>query len=43
MHPAITIVELMRLLVDEHKLAWEVAWELRKVPVIRTIPCYQKL
>ena len=27
-HPAITIVELMRLLVDEHKLAWEVAWEI---------------
>ncbi len=27
-HPAITIVELMRLLVDEYKLAWQAAWEI---------------
>jgi len=25
-HPAIAVAELMRLLVDEHHLAWEVAW-----------------
>jgi starch phosphorylase len=27
-HPAIAIPELMRLLVDEHGLAWELAWRL---------------
>jgi starch phosphorylase len=27
-HPAIAIAELMRLLVDEHDLEWNVAWEL---------------
>ncbi|MBC7983446.1 MAG: glycogen/starch/alpha-glucan phosphorylase [Candidatus Obscuribacterales bacterium] len=31
-HPALTIVELMRLLVDEHGLQWSEAWEItRKV------------
>jgi starch phosphorylase len=27
-HPAIAVVELMRLLIDVHELAWERAWEL---------------
>jgi glycogen phosphorylase len=27
-HPAIAVAELMRLLVDEHDLAWTVAWEI---------------
>ncbi len=27
-HPAIAVPELMRLLVDEHKLAWDEAWNL---------------
>jgi starch phosphorylase len=27
-HPAISIVELMRLLLDEHQLEWEPAWEV---------------
>ena len=27
-HPAIAVVELMRLLVDDHRLEWEKAWEI---------------
>ncbi len=27
-HPAIAVAELMRLLVDEHRLAWETAWDV---------------
>ncbi len=27
-HPSIAVAELMRLLVDEHALAWEVAWHV---------------
>ena len=27
-HPAITIVELMRILLDEHDLAWDAAWKI---------------
>ena len=27
-HPAIAVAELMRLLVDEHDMAWERAWEI---------------
>ncbi len=29
-HPAIAVAELMRLLVDEHLLAWEAAWEITR-------------
>jgi glycogen phosphorylase len=27
-HPALTVAELMRTLVDEHRVAWEEAWEI---------------
>jgi starch phosphorylase len=27
-HPAVAVAELMRLLVDEHELEWDAAWEL---------------
>ncbi|WP_425330012.1 glycogen/starch/alpha-glucan phosphorylase [Terrirubrum flagellatum] len=27
-HPALAVAEMMRLLVDEHKLEWEKAWEI---------------
>ena len=27
-HPAIAVVELMRLLVDEHRMPWAQAWSL---------------
>jgi starch phosphorylase len=29
-HPAIGVAELMRLLVDEHELGWESAWEITR-------------
>jgi starch phosphorylase len=29
-HPAIAVAELMRLLVDEHLLGWDAAWELTR-------------
>ena len=29
-HPAMTVAELMRTLVDEHDLAWEEAWEITR-------------
>lgn len=27
-HPSVAVAELMRLLIDEHRLAWETAWEI---------------
>ena len=29
-HPALAIAELMRLLVDEHRLAWDTAWDVTR-------------
>ncbi len=29
-HPAIGVAELMRLLIDEHEMHWEVAWEVTR-------------
>ena len=35
-HPAIAIAELMRLLVDEHHVAWSKAWEITQAVVAYT-------
>ena len=35
-HPAIAVAELMRLLVDEKHLNWEVAWEITKATLAYT-------
>jgi len=32
-HPALTIAELMRLLVDEHEVPWDRAWEITRATV----------
>ena len=35
-HPALTVAELMRLLVDEHELPWEKAWDITRATVAYT-------
>src|SRR5579862_2827116 len=35
-HPALTVAELMRLLVDEHELPWDKAWEITRATVAYT-------
>src|ERR1044072_5131854 len=35
-HPALTVAELMRILVDENDLAWERAWEITKATLAFT-------
>lgn len=35
-HPAITVVELMRVLMDEEELSWEQAWEITRKAVAYT-------
>ena len=29
-HPAVAVAELMRLLVDEHELGWDEAWDITR-------------
>jgi glycogen phosphorylase len=39
-HPALAVAELMRLLVDEHAMGWDEAWEITRRPSpTRTTPC----
>jgi glycogen phosphorylase len=35
-HPAVAVAELMRLLVDEHKLAWDTAWQVTSQAIAYT-------
>jgi starch phosphorylase len=35
-HPAIAVAELMRLLLDEHALPWERAWEVARATLAYT-------
>jgi len=35
-HPAIAVAELMRLLIDQHRLDWDKAWEITNRSVAYT-------
>jgi starch phosphorylase len=35
-HPAVAVAELMRLLVDEHRVEWEPAWEITRASLAYT-------
>src|SRR5271165_6793188 len=35
-HPAVAVAELMRLLVDEHELGWETAWQVTSQAIAYT-------
>jgi starch phosphorylase len=35
-HPAIAVAELMRILVDEHAIAWDTAWEITRATLSYT-------
>ena len=35
-HPAVAVAELMRLLVDEHELGWDVAWQVTSQAIAYT-------
>jgi glycogen phosphorylase len=35
-HPAVTVAELMRVLLDEHHMAWEPAWEITRTTLAYT-------
>jgi starch phosphorylase len=35
-HPAVAVAELMRLLVDEHELAWDTAWQVTSQAIAYT-------
>ena len=42
-HPSIAVAELMRLLVDDHDMDWEQAWEITRTPLpIPTTRCCRR-
>src|SRR5262245_21362293 len=43
-HPAVAVAELMRLLMDEHKLGWDAAWQVTSQAIASPIIlCFLKL